>query len=177
MADHPAAPNRAPMYLEDLSVGLRFVTGTHPVTAEAIKAFAREFDPQPFHLDEDAAATTYFQGLAASGWHTAAMTMRLLADGGMPIAGGLIGGSGEIAWPRPTRPGDLLRVESEILAVTPSRSRPDRGTIMLRSETRNQRGEVVQTLTAKLLVPRRTPGGAPDAADASSGNTPGTGKS
>ena len=96
-----------------------------------------------------------FAGLAASGWHTAAITMRLLVDGGAPIADGVIGAGAEIAWPKPTRPGDILQVESEVLEVTPSRSRPDRGMVIMRSETFNQRGEVVQTLTAKLVVPRR----------------------
>ena len=123
-----------------------------------IKTFAREFDPQAFHLDEALAKATLFAGLAASGWHTAAITMRLLVDGGAPIAGGIIGAGAEIAWPNPTRPGDILRVESEVLSVTPSRSRPDRGTATLRCHTVNQRGEVVQTLTAKLSCR----GGSPD---------------
>ena len=112
-------------------------------TADQIKAFAARFDPQPFHLDEEAAEGSFFQGLAASGWHTAAITMSLLVKSGMPIAGGLIGAGGEIAWPRPTRPGDVLQVESEVLAVTPSRSRPERGMITVSSETKNQNGEVV----------------------------------
>ena len=120
-----------------------------------IKAFAGQFDPQPFHLDDATAKDTLFAGLAASGWHTAAITMRLLVDGGAPIAGGVVGAGGEIAWPKPTRPGDILQVKSEILDVTPSRSRPDRGMVTIRSETFNQRGEIVQTLTAKLVVPRR----------------------
>ena len=120
-----------------------------------IKAFAGQFDPQPFHLDDATAKDTLFAGLAASGWHTAAITMRLLVDGGAPIAGGVVGAGGEIAWPKPTRPGDILQVKSEILDVTPSRSRPDRGMVTMRSETFNQRGEIVQTLTAKLVVPRR----------------------
>ena len=143
------------LYLEDIKVGQRFTSRTHEVNADQIRAFAAEFDPQPFHLDNAAAAGTLFGGLAASGWHTAAITMRLLVRGGLPIAGGIIGGSGEIAGPTPTRPGDILRVESEVLAVTPSRSRPDRGMVTVRSETRNQRGKVVQSLTAKLVVPRR----------------------
>ena len=103
----------------------------------------------------ETAKGTLLAGLAASGWHTAAITMRLLVDGGAPIAGGIIGAGGEVSWPKPTRPGDILQVESEILDVTPSRSRPDRGIVTLRSETFNQRGEIVQTLTAKLVVPRR----------------------
>jgi acyl dehydratase len=143
------------LYLEDLHVGQRFASGTHAVDEAQIKAFAGQFDPQPFHLDDATAKDTLFAGLAASGWHTAAITMRLLVDGGAPIAGGVVGAGGEIAWPKPTRPGDILQVKSEILDVTPSRSRPDRGMVTLRSETFNQRGEIVQTLTAKLVVPRR----------------------
>ena len=122
---------------------------------EQIKAFAAQFDPQPFHPDEAAAKATFFHGLAASGWHTAAVTMSLLVKSGMPIAGGLIGAGCELTWPRPTRPGDILQVESEVLAVTPSRSRPERGMITVKSETRNQKGEVVQVMTSKMLVWRR----------------------
>ncbi|MBN9546047.1 MAG: MaoC family dehydratase [Alphaproteobacteria bacterium] len=122
------------------------------MTAEAIKAFARDYDPQPFHTDEETAKDTFFGGLAASGWHTAAVTMRLQAQSGPPIAGGMIGAGGEISWPRPTRPGDTLHVESEITEVKPSKSRPERGFITLKSETKNQKGEVVQLLVVKLLV-------------------------
>ena len=111
--------------------------------------------PQRFHLDDAAAKDTLFGGLAASGWHTAAFTMRLIVGGGAPLAGGVIGSGGEIAWPRPTRPGDVLQVFSEVLEVTPSRSKPERGAVTLLSETRNQRGEVVQTLKSRLIVPRR----------------------
>jgi acyl dehydratase len=143
------------LYLDDIKIGQRFTSGTVALDAAQIKAFAREFDPQPFHLDEAAAENSIFKGLAASGWHTAALTMRLLVGGGLPLAGGSVGAGGEIAWPRPTRPGDILQVESEVIAVTPSRSRPDRGMVTVRSETKNQRGEVVQVLTAKLVVPRR----------------------
>jgi len=148
-----AAPER--FYLDDLKIGQRFTSGTLALDAEQIKRFAREYDPQPFHLDEAAAENSIFKGLAASGWHTAALTMRLLVGGGLPLAGGSVGAGGEITWPRPTRPGDILQVESEVIAVTPSRSRPDRGIVTVRSETKNQRGEVVQLLTAKLMVPRR----------------------
>lgn len=144
-----------PLYLDDLSPGQRFTSASLAVDAEAIKDFARQFDPQPFHLDEEAAEASLFGGLAASGWHTAALTMRLLTDGGAPIAGGVVGAGGEIAWPRPTRPGDVLTVVSEVIDVKPSKSRPDRGMVTLRSETRNQKGEAVQVLTAKLVVPRR----------------------
>jgi acyl dehydratase len=143
------------LFLDDLYVGQRFTSASHVVDANQIKAFAAEFDPQPFHLDEDAATNSLFAGLVASGWHTAALTMRLLVKGGPPIAGGIVGIGGEIAWTRPTRPGDELQVISEVTEVTPSRSKPDRGIVVLRSETCNQRGEVVQVLTAKLVVPRR----------------------
>jgi acyl dehydratase len=144
------------LYLDDIEVGQRFAgSGTLLVDEASIKAFAADFDPQPFHLDDAAARTTLFGGLAASGWHTAALTMRLLVGGGLPIAGGIVGAGGEVAWPRPTRPGDVLRVDSEIIEIKPSRSRPDRGMVTVRTETSNQRGEVVQTLVAKLVVPRR----------------------
>lgn len=152
------------LYLDDLRVGQRFTSGAVPVEEAEIKAFAARFDPQPFHLDERAARASLFGGLAASGWHTAALSMRLLV-GSLPIAGGLIGAGGELAWPRPTRPGDVLTVETEVLAVVPSASRPDRGFATLRSETRNQAGETVQTFTMKLLVPRRPAGAAASASE------------
>ena len=145
----------AGLTLDDLHVGQRFESGTHALDAEQIVAFASQFDPQRFHLDDAAANDTLFGGLAASGWHTAAITMRLIVGGGAPLAGGIIGSGGEIAWPRPTRPGDVLQVFSEVLEVTPSRSKPERGAVTLMSETRNQRGEVVQTLKSRLIVPRR----------------------
>ena len=142
------------LYLEDFSVGRRFTSAARSLDADQIKAFARQYDPQPFHLDEEAAKDSFFQGLAASGWHTASITMSLLVES-MPIAGGLIGAGGELAWPRPTRPGDTLTVESEILAVTPSRSKPERGMLTVRSITRNQHGEAVQDMTTKMLVWKR----------------------
>jgi acyl dehydratase len=144
------------LYLEDFHVGQRFTSATHVIDTAQIKTFARQFDPQPFHLDEDAAKGTLFGRLVASGWHTAAISMRLQVESGLPIAGGMIGIGGEMSWPRPTLPGDVLRVETEIREVTPSRSRPDRGVVRVYSETRNQRDEVVQILDAKLFVPRRT---------------------
>ena len=143
------------LYLDDLQIGQRFTSGTHVVDEEQIKAFARQFDPQPFHLDNEAAKDALILGLAASGWHTAAITMRLLVEGGLPLAGGIVGAGGELAWPNPTRPGDSLQVESEDLDIRPSRSRPDRGVATVRSLTRNQRNEEVQRLTAKLIVLRR----------------------
>jgi acyl dehydratase len=142
------------LYFDDLQVGQRFRSGSHALDEAQIRAFARQFDPQPFHLDDEVAKSTMFGGLVASGWHTASITMRLLVEGGAPIAG-IIGAGGEIRWPRPARPGDVLQVESEVLEVTPLRSRLDSGAVTVRSETHNQRGEVVQILTAKVVVPRR----------------------
>ena len=143
-----------PLYLDDIQPGHAFVTDSITVTADDIRAFARQFDPQPFHLDEEAAADSLFGGLAASGWHTAALTMRLLVDG-FPLAKGVIGAGGELAWPRPTRPGDTLTVHGEVVEVTPSRSRPDRGMITVRNETRNQHGEPVQIFTVRIVAWRR----------------------
>lgn len=142
------------LYLEDLHEGQRFAAPGREITAEAIKAFAAEFDPQPFHLDEEAAEASFFRGLAASGWHTAAFTMRLLVEA-MGFAGGVIGAGGEIRWPRPVRPGDVLRVDCVIEKIAPSRSRPDRGRVTVRCETLNQADEVVQVLVADLVVFRR----------------------
>jgi acyl dehydratase len=144
-----------PLYLEDLHEGQRFSSPSREVSAAEIKAFAAQFDPQPFHLDEAAAAASFFSGLVASGWHTAALTMRMLVEGGLPLAEGVIGAGGEIRWPRATRPGDLLHVDSEIEKIVPSRSRPERATVTVRSETVNQRGETVQVLIANLVVHRR----------------------
>ena len=143
------------LYLDDLHVGQRFTSATHTIDEAQIKAFAVQFDPQPFHTDEKAAERTFFKGLVASGWHTAAITMRLNVESGPPLAGGIIGAGGEVSWPAPTRPGDVLHVESEVVEITPSRSRADRGTIVLVSRTINQRGEVAQILKARLFVPRR----------------------
>ena len=145
----------APLYFDDLRVGQRFESGSHTLDAAEIKAFAAQFDPQPFHLDERAAADTLFGGLAASGWHTAAITMRLNVEGGLPLAGGLIGAGCQLSWPAPARPGDTLHVESEVLELTLSRSRPDRGIAKVLGRTLNQRGEAVQIIEAKLVVFRR----------------------
>ncbi|WP_332639646.1 MaoC family dehydratase [Brevundimonas sp.] len=144
----------APLWLEDLHVGQTFVSSPITLTAEDIKTFARQFDPQPFHLDEAAARDSLFGGLAASGWHTAALTMKLLVEA-FPLAGGLIGAGGETTWPRPTRPGDTLTVHVEVLEILPSRTRPDRGMIRTRSETRNQHGEAVQISTTRIVAWRR----------------------
>jgi acyl dehydratase len=143
-------------YLEDFAVGQRFGSGRARVDAARIKSFAAEFDPQPFHLDEAAARGTIFQGLAASGWHTAALTMRLLVESELRPAGGIVGaGFDEFRWPRPVRPGDELRVESEILEVRPSKSRPGQGMIKVRTTTLNQNDEEVQVHVGNLVVPRR----------------------
>jgi len=143
-------------YLEDFEPGQKFGSGRLLVEAARIKSFAAEFDPQPFHVDEDRARETFFKGLAASGWHTAAMTMRLLVEGGLEPAGGIIGiGFDEMRWPRPVRPGDELRVETEVLEVRASKSRPDQGLIKVRTTTLNQNGEPVQVLVGNLIVPRR----------------------
>lgn len=145
-----------PLYLDDLSVGQRFVSSTYVVDEPQIKVFAKQYDPQPFHMDEVAAQNTLFGGLVASGWHTAAITMRLMVENGIPIAGGLIGAGVEITWPKPTRPGSTLQVESEIMNVKPSQSRPDRGIATVRSKTRDQNGDIVQIMVSNLIVPRRT---------------------
>ena len=144
------------LFLEDFAVAQTFASGRLRIEKERIKTFAAEFDPQPFHLDEDAARETIFRGLAASGWHTAALTMRLLVESEFKPAGGVVGaGFEELRWPRPVRPGDELRVESEILEVRPSKSRPDQGLIKVRTTTLNQNGEAVQIFTGNLIVPRR----------------------
>ena len=142
-------------YLEDFEPGQKFGSDQLPVEATRIKSFAAGFDP-PFHLGEDSARQTFFKGLAASGWHTAAMTMRLLVDSELKPAGGIIGaGFDEMRWPRPVRPGDELHVESEVLEVRPSKSRPDQGVIKVRTTTLNQNGEPVQVFVGNLIVLRR----------------------
>jgi acyl dehydratase len=135
---HHAMTDLHKLYLDDLHLGQRFTSEHYRVDASQIKKFAVEFDPQPFHLDESAAETSIFRGLAASGWHTAAIAMRLLTRSGLSLADGIVGLGCEIAWPRPTRPGDNLHLESEIVEITPSRSKPDRGIVILRSTMLNQ---------------------------------------
>ena len=152
MDDQPAAER---FYLDDIKIGQRFTSGTLALDAEQIKSFAREYDPQPFHLDEAAAENSIFKGLAASGWHTAAVAMRLLVTGGLPLADGIVGLGGEIAWPRPTRPGDILRVESEIVGITPSQTKPRQAVVTIRSTMLNQNGDAVYNFTSKLLVFKR----------------------
>src|SRR6266436_3336918 len=144
----------AALYLDDLQVGQRFTSGLYKMDEDRLKAFAAVFDPQFFHLDEEAAQHSIFRGLAASGWHTASATMRLLVES-LPFASGMIGLGGEIAWPRPTRAGDILRVESEILEIVASRSKPNQGVVIVRCITLNQKGDHVQAFTAKILVFKR----------------------
>jgi acyl dehydratase len=143
------------LYLDDLRIGDTFTTEAHALDVDQVTEFARQFDPQPFHLDDAQARQSVFAGLAASGWHTAAITMRLLVGSGPRLAGGIVGAGGQVAWKAPTRPTDILHVESEVVAITPSRSKPDRGMVALRSSTLNQHGVVVQEMTATLMVPRR----------------------
>jgi len=144
-------------YLEDYAVGQTYGSGRIRVEEERIKTFAAEFDPQPFHTDHRAASRTIFRGLAASGWHTAAMTMRLMVDGELKPAGGIIGtGFEEFRWPRPVRPGDELRIQCEVLDVRLSKSRPEQGLIKLRTTTFNQNNEAVQIVVGTLLVPRKS---------------------
>ncbi|HSA88977.1 MAG TPA: MaoC family dehydratase [Burkholderiales bacterium] len=144
-------------YLEDFAPGQVYAgDGRVRVEPDRIKSFASEFDPQPFHLNEEAARASIFKGLAASGWHTAALTMRLLVTSDLKPAGGIIGaGFDELRWPLPVRPGDELRVESEILEVRPLKSRTDRGVVKVKTTTLNQRGEAVQVSVGNLFVPRR----------------------
>jgi acyl dehydratase len=147
------------LYLEDFAPGQNYASGRARVDAAAIKAFAAQFDPQTFHLDEEAARDTFFGGLAASGWHTAALTMKLLVESSFRPAGGIIGTrTEELKWPRPVRPGDELHVEAEILEVRPSASRPGQGFVKCRSTTVNQNGEPVQILVINLLVQSRSKG-------------------
>lgn len=145
-------------YLEDFTAGQTFGSGRLRIDEEQIRRFASEFDPQPFHVDDKAARDTIFRGLAASGWHTAALTMRLLVEGELKPAGGLVGaGIEELRWPCPVRPGDELRVESEVLEVRPSKSRPEQGMIKVRTTTLNQNGEAVQIFVGNLVVPCKSP--------------------
>jgi len=143
------------LYLEDLFVGQRFTSGSFRMDEERMKSFAAEFDPQLFHLDAQASQVTVFNGLAASGWHTAAVTMRLLVSGGLPLGNGIIGLGGELTWPNPTRPGDDLHVESEIVEIVPSKSKPKQAVVKVKSTTLNQEGNPVFVFTSKVLVFRR----------------------
>ena len=149
-------------YLEDFAAGQTYRSGRLRVDQEQITRFAGAFDPQPFHLDDAAARATIFGGLAASGWHTAALTMRLLVESELKPSGGIVGAGAEISWPHPVRPGDELHLESEVLEVRPSKSNPGQGLIKVRTRTLNQAGEPVQVLVANLVVPRRTTSNVPE---------------
>ena len=143
------------LYLDDLVVGQKFKSREYLLDAEQIMTYAREFDPQPFHTDPEQAKTTFFKGLAASGWHTASITMKLVVES-LPMSAGVIGaGVEELSWPLPTRPGDRLHLESEVLEIIPSRSKPERAIVRIRCETKNQNGEVVQSFIPKLLAFKR----------------------
>ncbi len=145
-------------YLDDLEVGQKFGSGRYLLDEDAIKRFAAEYDPQPFHLDHDAAKDTLFKGLAASGWHTAALTMRLFVESEFRPAGGFIGAGIEgLQWHQPVRPGDELSIEAEILEVRPSKSKPEQGIVKVRTTTYNQRHEPVQTFVANMVVKRNLP--------------------
>lgn len=149
-------PNAPRLYFNDIKIGQRFESsGSWTLDAEQIRAFAAQFDPQPFHLEESAGRETVFGGLVASGWHTAALTMRLIIEGLPRFAGGSVGLGAELTWHEPVRPGDTLHVRAEVTETTPSRSRPDRGRVVMRTETLNQHGKVVQTCISKVLVPSR----------------------
>lgn len=148
-------------YFEDVKVGDRFHTGEHEMSVEEITAFGRQYDPQPFHTDLGAAAGTLFGRLVASGWHTAAVSMRLMVLSDMQLDGGVIGqGVEALRWPRPVLPGDKLRVIMEVAELRPVPHRPDRGTIRLHCRTLNQHGKIVQDMTASLVIARRPAGAA-----------------
>ena len=143
-------------YFEDVEVGAETVFGDFDVTREEMLEFARKYDPQPFHLSDEAAAKTHFGRLAASGWHTAAMTMRLLVESELKPEGGIIGaGFDEFRWPSPVRPDDTLHLEIEVLEVRPSKSRPDQGVIKVKTTTLNQSNVAVQVSVGNLIVRRR----------------------
>ena len=142
-------------YFEDLAVGQKFASPVLPIDADAITAFAAAYDPQPFHLDDEAARATMFAGLAASGWHTAALSMRLCLASDFRPAGGILGIGGELSWLKPVRPGDTLRVEIEVIETRLSRSRPGQGIVKVQITTLNQRNEAVQIFTPTLFVDRR----------------------
>lgn len=159
------------LFFEDLAVGAAFGTPSVAVTAEEIRAFAERYDPQPFHLDEAAGRASVFGGLVASGWMTAALTMRLMVQSEMRLGAGAIGlGIDALDWPRPVRPGDTLTARMEIEAVRPSESRPEFGVVTLRTTTRNQHGRRVQVLVSNILVRRRPPAGAQAGAAGAAGD-------
>ncbi|KTC87364.1 MULTISPECIES: MaoC family dehydratase [Legionella] len=145
------------LYLDDIQVGQCFISNSYTLDTEQVKTFAKQFDPQPFHLDEEAAKNTLFGQLIASGWHTAAITMKLLVEAvGYRFAGGLIGKRGELSWPNPTYPSDCLHIEGEVLEIKPSKTRPQWGTVKICNHTINQKQQIVQILIADVMVMRST---------------------
>lgn len=143
------------LYFEDFEIGQEYVSDTYEMTKEEIIKFAKQFDPQIFHIDEEAAKNTFFGGLAASGWHTASISMKLNVQSKMKFAGGMIGASLELSWPMPTRVGHILQVYSKVIDVKPINSRPKHGFIVMQSETKNQFGEVLQRQKTHILVERK----------------------
>jgi acyl dehydratase len=145
-------------YFDDFQVGEVHESGPHVVSKEEVLAFARQFDPQPFHIDEEAASRSIYGGIIASGWHTASITHRLLVEGILKDTASMGSpGLDELRWLKPVRPGDALTLRMEVVAVTPSRSKPDRGALKCRMEVHNQKGEVVMTELANALFARRSP--------------------
>ena len=140
------------LWLDDLHIGHRFSTDVYDLTADDIIEFATKWDPQPFHLSDETAHDTFFHGLAGSGWHTAAITMRLLVTSGITLARGIIGAGVEVAWPTATRPGDRLHVEGEVVDVHTSKSSPNRGFVTIAYDTLNHDGEVRQSSKVRLLA-------------------------
>lgn len=142
------------LYLDDIAVGMLFCSRAAVITEERLKSFAQEFDPQPFHLDEEAAQNSLFAGLAASGWHTAAHSHRLFLES-VPMAKGMVGAGVELSWPTPTRAGDWLRVESRVKEIIPSRSKPDRAIVIMESQTLNQADAVVLKMLSRIVMFKR----------------------
>jgi acyl dehydratase len=151
----PMPVQRDGLWLDDLTEGMTFRSDTYAVTKAEVTEFASHYDPQLFHLDEEQARGTFFGGLAASGWHTAAITMRLLVSSGVPIATGVIGSEISLKWPTATRPGDILHLEIVVTEIIQSNSRPDRGSVVFSYETVNQHGEIRQQTTGRIIAWRR----------------------
>ncbi|MBN8647283.1 MAG: MaoC family dehydratase [Caulobacterales bacterium] len=147
--------NSRVFYFEDFVIGQEFLSSTYELTKEEIIEFAKKFDPQIFHTDEESAKQTFFGGLAASGWHTASISMKLQVESEMKVAGGMIGAGVEVSWPMPTRAGHILQVTSKVIDIKPINSRPSHGFVTMQSETKNQFGEILQKQVAKLFVAKK----------------------
>lgn len=147
---------RPQMFYEDLTLGATYRSPTIEVSTEEAIAFAQRYDPQPFHTDAAAAARSVFGGLVASGWMTAALTMRLMVSGEFHFGPGVVGlGIDTLRWPRPVRPGDKLTAVVEVMAMRPSGSKPEYGIVKIQTTTTNQQGEIVQSMVSNILMPRR----------------------